>query len=99
MRSWICAAAVISLTVVPLVVGSGAGAGRTATVIFPPWWTSGHAFSAAAAVARPMGTGTVPFAVVVGADLDPAFAARLRDQGAWLVLPALGAFGCETTFP
>ena len=53
--------------------------------IFPPWWNAAESFSAAAEAAPVAGVGAAGFIVGVLAE-NPGVAARLRGQGAFLVL-------------
>lgn len=61
-----------------------AGATRIAAV-FPPWWSSAHAMSAAAAAGEIAGAGAQPSILIVSSD-TPGLSRRLREAGAIVLL-------------
>jgi hypothetical protein len=69
--------------------------GQPVAAVFPPWWDTSRTVAAIAAaggdILRP---GAWP-AIMIGFSTDPAFTARLRAEGAWLLLnpQALGTCG------
>lgn len=58
--------------------------------VFPPWWDAARGVAAAAAGGAVIRRGALPFVILVAA--DSAGARRLRQGGAWLLIPA-GMFG------
>ncbi len=66
--------------------------------VFPPWWTSSRAVSAAASVGQIAGAGGAPFILILRGEpgqLEP----RARAAGAWLLLDPDAAGQCNPLPP
>ena len=64
------------------------------TAWFPPWWTGGRAFAAAAGAGLIVALGPLPSVLIVQG--DPAgLADRLRAAGAIFIVDASGPAGCH----
>jgi hypothetical protein len=68
--------------------------GQPVAAVFPPWWSAARAFTAAAAADGSVLRTGAWAAIIVTASPDPAFAARLRQAGAWLILNPQGLGTC-----
>lgn len=63
--------------------------------IFPPWWGGGQALAAATrAGGRIIAVGGLDSTLILAGE-EPGLAARLRREGAWLILDAEAAVGCS----
>uniref|UniRef100_B0SZ82 Uncharacterized protein n=1 Tax=Caulobacter sp. (strain K31) TaxID=366602 RepID=B0SZ82_CAUSK len=83
------------LTTLFVAVAAGAAPRDPARVaaVFPPWWTSAQAASAAASAGQIAGAGGAPFILILRGEpgqLGP----RLRAAGAWLLLDPAAAGRC-----
>jgi hypothetical protein len=82
---------------ITLFVAAAAGAAprdpARVAAVFPPWWTSTQAASAAASAGQISGAGAAPFILILRGEpgqLEP----RLRAAGAWLLLDPDAAGQC-----
>ena len=92
--AWLPAAAIaaVSTAVVPVLAGRPLSA-STAAGVFPPWWSEAEIISAAARAGSIVGSGTLPFVIIVRVE-DGDAAKRLSEQGALFSLDPNGATMC-----
>jgi hypothetical protein len=86
------ALALFSLVAVAAIELEPAAQGPVAAV-FPPWWSGPRAMLAAASAGPVVRLGALPFIVVTLPAAGGGFA-RLRRQGAWLLLNPQAVGGC-----
>jgi hypothetical protein len=90
MKHALTAGALLLATALPLLALPGAGSGAAVAAVFPPWWSGQRAALAAMAAGPVSGFGGTGFVVLLPSG-DPA---RLRQAGAWWILPAALFGGC-----
>jgi hypothetical protein len=66
--------------------------------VFPPWWTSAQAASAAASAGDIAGAGGVPFILILRGE-SGQLSTRARAAGAWLLLDPDAAGVCANPLP
>jgi len=92
--TWLPAVAIgaVSTILVPIMAARPLSASIAAGV-FPPWWSNTEIVSAAARAGSIVGSGTLPFVIIVRVEEGEA-AQRLSEQGALFSLDPSGAPLC-----
>ncbi len=88
-----CAILVTSVFLTGLAALSPA-ADRPVAAVFPPWWTSGQVFAAAARADAPVIRVGAFSSILVMPSASAELSRRLREAGALLLLDARAAGGC-----
>ena len=88
-----CAAAILVTLGAAVAAGAAPRDPARIAAVFPPWWTSAQAVSAAASAGQIAGAGGLPFILVLRGEPD-ALESRLRAAGAWLLLDPDAAGQC-----
>jgi hypothetical protein len=96
-----CAASILATFVATVAAGAAPRDPTRVAAVFPPWWSSAQAASAAASAGQIAGAGGAPFILILRGE-PGALAPRLRAAGAWLLLDPDAAGQCNplgTTLP
>ena len=93
-----CGLAILVTLVATVAAGAAPRDPSRVAAVFPPWWSSREAVSAAASAGQIAGAGGAPFILILRGE-PASLSPRLRAAGAWLLLDPDAAGVCANPLP
>ena len=89
-----CGLAILVTLVATVAAGAAPRDPSRVAAVFPPWWSSREAVSAAGSAGQIAGAGGAPFILILRGE-PASLSPRLRAAGAWLLLDPDAAGQCN----